>query len=211
MHRSLIQFLESSRAKGVGSTLGDVCYRSRLGIVLENDLTSLGPRIEPAPEADLEFLQVYDSNFDHLALKYGLRSRYLKALKNLAHGYSSFAVSRRGEVLGDMWYAGHRGRNGTPLHPDLEWLKIDPAGQGVYLWDTYVNEEERSNSAAIYLLSFSLHCLRERGFSRAYGYVWADNKQARFLYRIFRFREIKRIKGDRFLFLRRARMIQNDL
>lgn len=205
MQRSLVQFLESYRAKGLASTLGEICYRNRQCIVLVSDLSSLGPPVNLTPDLNAVFREVFPFNFEDLRLKYRLKSRHLKAVANLAQGYASFAVTRGGEVLGDMWYAGRADSAATALHPDLAMLEIDPGKDGVYLWDTYVNEAERSTNVALSLLSLSLHKLRENGFSRAYGYVWADNRPAHFVYRIFKFKELKRIAADRFVFLKRTR------
>jgi ribosomal protein S18 acetylase RimI-like enzyme len=210
MQRSLVQFLESYRAKGLAPTLGAICYRNRQCIVLESDLSSLGPPVNLMPDLNAVFREVFPLSFENLRLKYPLRSRHLKAVANLAQGYASFAVTRGGEVLGDMWYAGRAGSAATALHPDLAMLEIDPGNDGVYLWDTYVNEAERSTNVALSLLSLSLHTLREKGFSKAYGYVWADNRPAHFVYRIFKFNELKRITADRFVFLKRTRGPQNS-
>jgi ribosomal protein S18 acetylase RimI-like enzyme len=156
-------------------------------------------------ELDMKFIEISKYNFEELHLKYPIRGGYLKALNELNNGYRAFAVVRGNEVIGDMWYGTSINSKQPSLYHDVEWLGIDLGEKGVYVWDVYVKRSERKNSVAFYLLSLALHSLRERGFTRIYGSHWVGNSLASFLYRIFRFKELKRMKVSRFLFFRRVK------
>lgn len=203
---SVIQLWESYRTRGIAATIHDICYRNREVIVLENDLRSLGPPMEVASGCGMDFLEVSRANFAECGLQYPLRSRYLKARSNLENGYECFLIRNGGEVVGDMWCATSVKRSQKVLHPDLKWLRVACEKRDVYIWDTYVTKEARRGGVGSYLISLSLHRLRERGVSRVYGYVVADNRPALFLYKVFRFSELKRLKVDRFFLLKRVRV-----
>ena len=205
LYISLIQFLEVYRINGLVSAFRESFYINRELIVLENDLTSVGPPMKSLMELDLEFLVISMSNYEEFHLKYPFRSRHLKAVDNLKKGYGSFVAVRGNEVVGNLWYATSINANESPLHHDLEWLRIDLGEKDAYGWDMYVSEEERENSVAFYLMSLALHWLREKGFVRIFGFVFVDNSRASFLYKMFKFKELKKMKADRFLFFRRAK------
>lgn len=205
LYISLIQFVESYRMNGLISTFREIVYINRELIVLENDLTSLGPTKKSLSELNMEFIEISKNNFEEFHLKYPFKSRYLKTKNNLNKGYRSFVVTRGNEVIGDLWYTPMINSKKSSLHHDLEWLGIELGEKDVYGWDNYVRKEERSNSVAIYLMSQALHCLRDKGFIRIYGFVFVDNSPASFLYKIFGFKELKRMKANRFLFYRRAK------
>ena len=203
--RLCIQFWESYRMNGLVATFREIVFINRELIVMENDLSTLGSTMKSLPELNMEFIEISKYNFEKFHLKYPFRSRYLKALKNLNNGFRSFVVSRGNEVIGDTWCATSINSKPASLPVDLKWFGIDLGEKGAYLFDMFVNTQERKNSVAIYLISLALHSLREKGFIKIYGYVWVDNSQASFLYRIFRFKELKRMKASRFLFFKRVR------
>ena len=192
---------------GLVATFHEIVYINRELIVLENDLSSLEPIMKSLSELNMKFIEISKFNFKEFHLKYQFKSRYLKTVKNLNKGYRVFVMMRDNEVLGDIWYATSPNEEQPSGHDDLEWLKVDLGERDVYSWDLYVRKRERRNSAAMYLLSLALHSLREKGFSKMDGYHWVDNNPASFLYRLFKFRELKRMKASRFLFFKRAREV----
>ena len=190
---------------GLISTFREIFYINRELIVLENDLSSLGPTMKSLSELNMKFIEISKYNFEEFHLEYPFRSRYLKTVSNLNKGYRSFVIIRGNKVIGDLWYTTMINSKKSSSHHDLEWLRIDLGEKDVYCWDNFVSKEERRNSVAIYLMSQVLHCLREKGFIKIYGFVFVDNGPASFLYRLFRFKELKRMKANRFLFFRRVK------
>jgi len=173
--------------------------------VLENDLSSLGPTMRCLSDLDLKIAEISKQTFEDHHLKYPSKSRYLKTINNLSKGYRSFVITKDNDVIGDLWVTNTEISKTPAAHPDLEWLKLDLGEEDVYGWDMYVRKNEESGSAAIFLMSHTLHCLRERGFKRVCGFVFVDNSAASFFYKLFRFKELRRLKADRVLFFRRVK------
>ncbi len=201
--RPFLQILELIKTIGLVSTFNEIFYLNREAIVTEKDLRSLKPMSHSLSESNSEIIEINKNNFEKLHLKYTLRSRYLKALSNLNKGYESFAIVRGNEVLGDVWYATSANSKQTSIHPDIKWLGIDFGGKDVYAYDVYVKTEERENLLSVSLYSATLHRFREKGFVKVYGYAWADNTPSLFLSKLFRFKELKRVKLHRLLFIRK--------
>lgn len=197
----MVQFLEECKRDGLVPTLHEFIYVNREAIILERDLPSFTPKIKKnKPPEDVEFVEISDNNFEHINPVYPLKFRYLKALKNLDKGYRAFAVLKDREVVGDLWYATPQNSKKSVIHPDLEWLDIELGKDNVYATDTYVTHEERGNYIAHILWNYALGRFREKGFNKVYGYVWADNIPALWLYRVLKFRDVKRIKMNRFIY-----------
>ncbi len=201
LHLNLVRLWE----RGLVSTFRRFFYINRELIVLENDLSSLGPPMKSLSELNMKFVEISKHNFEAFHLKYPFRCEYLKAVNELDKGYRAFVIMRGNEVIGDMWYCTSINSKQPFLHHDVERCGIDLGEKGVYVGDLYVRKTEEKNSAAFYLLSLALHSLREKGFDRIYGCHWVSNSLASFLYRVFRFKELKRMKESRFLFFRRVK------
>ncbi|MHA2277080.1 MAG: hypothetical protein ACXAC2_15000 [Candidatus Kariarchaeaceae archaeon] len=120
---------------GLVATFREIVYINRELIVLENDLSSLGPTMKSLSELNMKFIEISKDNFKEFHLKYPFKSRYLKAVNNLNNGYRAFAMMRDKEVLGDIWYATSSNSERPSIHHDLEWLKIYLGEKDVYSWD----------------------------------------------------------------------------
>lgn len=100
---------------------------------------------------------------------------------NLTRGIEGFVGIREGETIGYYWWVG---AEQEASHPDLDWLgdwlQMQPGD--VYGSDFYVLPEHRAGGTANEFLFAVESGLRERGFSRLWGYVDSGNRQARWLY-----------------------------
>ena len=211
LYISLIQFFESCRTNGLVATFREIVYINRELILLEKGLSSLEPIIKSLSELNMKFIEISKYNFNEFHLKYPFKNRYLKTVNNINNGYRAFVIMRDNEVLGDMWYATSPNSEQPSGHHDLKWLEVDLGEKGVYSWDLYVVKRERKNSTAMYLLSLALHSLQEKGYSKMLGFHWIGNNPAFFLYRIFRFKELKRMKASRFLFFKKIREMESKV
>lgn len=201
LHQNLFRLLE----RGLVSTFHRFFYINRELVVLENDLSSLGPPMKSLSEFNMKFVEISKHNFEEFHLQYPYRSEYLKAVNELDKGYRAFVIVKGHEVIADMWYCTSINSEQSSLHRDVEKCRIDLGEKGVYVGDLYVRKREEKDSAAFYLLNLALHSLREKGFNRIYGCHWVSNRLASFLYRVFRFKELKRMRESRFLFFRRVK------
>lgn len=120
-----------------------------------------------------------------------VRKRYLE-------GMLGFVAYEGGEVVGYTFYTpGHGGPGLPPVHPDLTWLPIEPTPDEVYSFDYFVREDARGIGArfvrAVQEEQFRL------GYTAAYGYVFASNRPAAWLYRTTGWKEHARVVEHRVL------------
>lgn len=139
-------------------------------------------------------------------LTYPFKSRLLKAQNYLDRGYRGFAMVSGDGVSGDIWCATARESNGL-LHPDEAWLNIRSGRGEVYSFDMYVNPRKRGSvkgsNLAVALQNGALHQLRRDGFTKAYGFFWADNIPALWVHRTMHWKELRRVMASRFIFSRK--------
>ena len=128
----------------------------------------------------------------------------------LARGYRGFQVARGKTVEGDVWYVASKNSNQEVSHPDLRWLDIEMFGQtdgqeDAYIFDMYVDPGKRNHFVALDLLRESLFALKDRGITKAYLYILADDVPASSVIGPFRFDVEKRLEIGRVLSYRFVR------
>lgn len=202
----IVQFYEMCNEKGPVSTLKEMICLNREVIPLEIDLTNLKPRVSHGTGSDILLINITRDTLHKISPIYRVKNRYYKALLNTSKGYEAYALVRGKEVLGDLWYFTFRNSGPKSMHPDLKLLNIDLRENEVYGFDMYVKPEQRGR-LAVSLLMGALNELKERGFSKFYAYVMADNVPALWLHRMLKFNELHRMKMLRFLSKRRLRAL----
>lgn len=199
-----IHLFESLKTRGMADTLNDFIYFNRELVLAEKDISSIQLKEGDPQQVDVKGVEVNRDTFDNLHLKYGLRSRYIKSLQNVRHGYRSFAIIKDDKVIGDIWYSSAN-PNGSPNHPDLQWLGIHLGDNDVYLWDVYVDPKERKGLPALFLFKYTLHMLKKQGYEKAYGFIFCDNKPSLGLIRLLKFKELERKISNRFIFYKNSK------
>lgn len=188
-------------------------FINKVAVTVEKDLSALvplsGSPVEHGPrlvEITPESLQEGNA---HRALLYPVSSkaenRHAKAIAYLNRGYRGFALARGRHVCGDIWYvsrSGLRDDGKEALHPDLEWLHIQCGHNEVYAFDMHVYPEQRGKNLAVLLQNGALHEMKKKGFTKAFGYYWADYIPALWVHRTLRWKEVSRIKVSRVFFIR---------
>jgi hypothetical protein len=193
------------KLNGLSSTFHEIIYFNRIAVPVEKDLSSLEPMRISEDRMGVELIEISERNFTNLSLKYPIRNRYQKALRNIRKGYRAFALIKGNEVIGDVWYAWSNNTKKGVIHPDLKWLGIYSGKRDVYVWDMYVKPNERGGFMATSLLNGAMRSLKKKGFGKLYGYYWQDNIPALWTHRVLRFRELKTAKMHRFVFIRRIK------
>jgi hypothetical protein len=125
----------------------------------------------------------------------------------LDQGMSGFVAEDAGSVAGYVFYRRGSSDPTADIHPDLAWLPIAPREDEVYTFDYFIPEDRRGLGN---LFARGVQARQaELGMVRSYGYVYAHNKAALWLYRTIGWKEIGRVKEHKLLL--RFSVIQDRL
>jgi GNAT superfamily N-acetyltransferase len=165
------------RREGIGGTVrkaSGAFARTEL-LVLVKPLDAIAP-IAFAPR--LELSELRQASLPQLAelnrRRCDTRATHRFA-DDLARGYAGFVARDDGHMAGYDWWT-DRG------HRHLERLDVTLATGDVYGFDFFLAQEHRGDGRAVEFLYAVESALRDRGFTRLWGYVRADNRPARWLY-----------------------------
>ena len=115
----------------------------------------------------------------------------------LAQGMSGLIGEQDGEVIGYVFYRGGSDDMSARVHPDLDWIPFSPKKDEIYTFDYFIPEAKRGLGN---LLARSVQERQhELGYVASYGYVYADNRAALWLYRTIGWKEIGRIREQKLL------------
>jgi len=151
---------------------------------LEDPVELLPFDAEVLPEL-LEVLRVHAPE-----LTERVRKRYLE-------GMLGFVARHGGELIGYVFYTPGTDDPERIVHPDLTWLPVRPTADEVYAFDYYVREDARGRGAL-----FVRAVQQEQaalGYTASYGYVYAHNRPALWLYRTTGWKEAARVTEARVL------------
>jgi len=173
----IVQISELVRLTGWASVMRELAFLKRAAVLVEKDLSEVTERSKPLECSKLKLLEIDDEMLSTGSYRFALRHRYLKALNNLKHGYRGLALARDNIVVGDTWYyVSETTDDPRTLHADLRrfgfktWLK-----DYVYTFDIFVTPAERKGGVSAAFQNSAMLCLRSKGFTKAFGFYWADN------------------------------------
>ena len=198
----LTQVYEHIKLDGLFSLFHEYFYFDRRAIVVEKDLVNYSLDVTKFSKNDIHLMDAEKIIKDINQYKFPVKNRYLKILHYLKKGYSGYVMVNGNTHIGDIWYF-PKEVNQTADHPDCQWLGIHRFKNEVYTFDMYLVPDVRGYNLAIALQSNALLSLHEKGFTKAYGYFWADNVPALWAHRMSKWKEIRKIKMGRFLSYRR--------
>lgn len=199
----IVQVIETIRLNSIKKLLHETIYINREAVPVEISLSSLRPQEDFIRPPDEQIVEITADLLGRRALTYPIKSRFLKAENYLQHGYRGYALVEGNAVSGDIWCADSRNPKAEFMHPDEGWLNIRCEAGQVYTFDMYVDPEKRGGNLAAALQNGALHELRKLGFSKAYGFFWADNVAALWVHRTLRWRELARVKATRLILSRK--------
>lgn len=190
-------------AAAIGRRLRAYLHMQERLIVLTKDLDSI---VEPASPGDL---RVEDLGAQHLpALAQLNRTRARPEVdrrfaRYLRHGFHGFVAFHGDELVGYYWWVD---RDARTLYPDLRKLGLGiELGEGeVYGSDFFLLEEHRGGGAAADFLTKLETSLRERGYTRIWGYVASDNRPARWIYSTRRYMPMWIVNRRKILIMQRT-------
>jgi GNAT superfamily N-acetyltransferase len=203
----IAQVADHVRSNGWSSLFKEVVFLKRTAIVVEKDLSELTERPKPLVSAKLKLLEIDKDMLSSGVYRFAVTSRYLKALNYLKHGWGGYALARDNVVVGDTWhYVAETADDARGLHEDLQrfgfrgWSK-----DYVYTFDIFVAPSERKGGISAAFQNSAMLALRSKGYTRAYGFYWADNIQAQWCTRVTnKWKEVRAFSVSRCLMFKRA-------
>jgi hypothetical protein len=197
------QLIDAVRTNGLSSVMKQVAFLRRPAIVVEKDLSEVVDRPEPLANLKLQVLEIDADMLCSGEYRFSVPNRHLKALHYLQkHKYGGFALVRDKLIVGDQWYwVSEATDEPSSLHVDLRrfgfetWQSTD-----VYTFDIFVAPTERKMGVSAAFQNNGMLSLRSKGYTKAYGYYFADNIPAFWCTRMTnKWKELRKVKINRFL------------
>jgi ribosomal protein S18 acetylase RimI-like enzyme len=138
-----------------------------------------------------EFIEKYDENTG--------RTPFSRINASFENNYGGFIAFLQGEIIGYFWWVDNAmiaRRN----HPESVLFNNKLEDGDVYGFDFFIAPEYRGNSNAIEFLCKSCSFLNKLGYNRIFGVVAPNNTPARWLYKLFGYKDVRRIIERRFLY-----------
>jgi len=197
------QLIDAVRSNGWNSVLRQVAFFRRAAIVVEKDLSEVVERPEPLATLNLKVLEIDEDMLSSGAYRFAVPNRHLKALHYLQkQKYGGFALARDNLIVGDQWYwVSEATEDLSSLHVDLRRFGFKTwQPSHVYTFDIFVEPAERKQGVSAAFQNNGMLSLRSKGYTKAYGYYFADNIPAFWCTRMTnKWKELRRVGISRFL------------
>lgn len=169
------------------------------GVIAEKVIAALGEKDLEPTACQAELLDVA-ADFD--AYLAGLQEEegtlgWRKARRYRRQGYRGYAAVRGGHPVGVVWSVRPVESRARGIHPDLRWLRLRLADDEAYMFDMYIEPEQRGLALCTALFRAGYRALRAQGVTRVKGYYVSSNKPAVWMHRIAGYREVARVRVRR--------------
>jgi len=112
-------------------------------------------------------------------------------------GMRGFVAEDQGQIVGYVFWVPGSDDPNKAVHPDLEWLPMQPTSKEVYTFDYWIASEHRGRGNLFARFVQQAH--HDLGYEVSFGYVDAVNTAALWLYRTVGWREVGRITEHKIL------------
>jgi GNAT superfamily N-acetyltransferase len=209
----LAQMLYSVRSHGWSSLLREIVFFGRTAIIVEKDLSEVVERPKPLVDSQLKLIEIDKDMLTSGTYRFAVAHRRLKALHYLGNGLGGFAAARNNLIVGDVWYyVSEATDDPSVLHVDLQrfgfktWRKND-----VYTFDIFVAPSERKQGVSAAFQNNAMVLLALKGYTKAYGWYFADNIPAVWCTRVTnKWKEVRAVSMSRFLMFRKVVPLSKD-
>jgi hypothetical protein len=209
----LAQVVDLIGSKGWSSLFKEVLFLRRTAVVVEKDLSELTERLGPLESAGLKVLEIDKDLLCSGTYRFAVTNRYLKALHYLRHGLGGHALARDNVIVGDTWhFVSDATDDARRLHEDLQQFGFKCWSKSfVYTFDIFVAPTERKGGISPAFQNSAMLALRSKGYTKAYGFYWADNIPAQWCTRVTnKWKEVRAFNVSRFLTFKRAVPLHRD-
>lgn len=197
-----VQIRDLARSNGWRFVLKEMLFLHRSAIVVEKDLGEIPACDEVLARCGLKVIEVDENLLSNSSYKFSLESRRLKAERNLNRGYGGVVLVRGNLIVGDTWYwTSDTLDDSRLLHSDLQRFGFRSWSRDyVYTFDIFVVPGERKGGISAIFQNCAMQHLRLKGFTKAFGFYWADNIPAHWCTRITnKWRKLREVSVNRFV------------
>lgn len=209
----IAQVVDLIGSKGWSSLFKEVLFLRRTAIVVEKDLSELTERLGPLESAGLKVLEIDKDLLCSSTYRFAVTNRYLKALNYLRQGLGGHALARDNVIVGDTWhFVSDATDDGRRLHEDLQQFGFKSWSKNfVYTFDIFVSPTERKGGISAAFQNSAMLALRSKGYTKAYGFYWADNIPAQWCTRVTnKWKEVRAFHVSRFFTFKTAVPLHKD-
>jgi GNAT superfamily N-acetyltransferase len=177
---------------------------NRLVTPVEMDLTiPLTDGNLPA-NSEFQFVELEPDDIRSGKWVFSIRSRGIKALRNIKREMRGFALVQGNTIVGDVWCV--IPQPGKPAdHPDLRMLGLTCQENEAYAFDMLIDPTYRGKNLAVPLQRAIQRALKNEGFVKVYGAFYDDNLPALWMHRMLKFKELPKRLTSRFFIFSSAR------
>jgi hypothetical protein len=207
------QIADSVRIDGWRSFFKQAAFLRRTAILVEKDLSEVVERPEPLVSSQLKLREIDKDMLSSGTYSFAVASRYLKAVHHIKQEWRGFGLVRNNVIVGDMWYyVADATDDPSVLHVDLQRFGFQTwQASHVYTFDIFVSPAERKQGLSAAFQNNAMLCLALRGYTKAYGYYFADNIPAIWCTRVTnKWKEVRAVSMSRFLLVTRVVPLRRD-
>lgn len=168
--------IESIRNDGIKSFIKKIIYLNREIYIIVKELHEVDDHSDSIHRLNMDVIELNHSTFRNIKTNFALDYRARRASYYLSMGYEGYALTNTSQVVvGDTWYFDPYKSTNISSHIDVKWLGLQLTEGSVYNFDIFVMPGARGRNASSLFQNNVLYSLRMKNYTKAYGYVFADN------------------------------------
>ena len=198
------QFFEEAKQSGLKNAFRKAFFLNAEIIPVVKKLNDTNPLHGLLDKHNLDLIDIA-KDAPYFNYSYRLKSRLMKTKRNVRNGFKGFALVSKNIIVGDIWFVTWETTHHQHLHEDVELLFLNPGEKDVYMFDMFIDPDQRGKNIAIALMGSALYALRQSGHQNAFGFFEMKNIPALWTHRTLKFKEFNHVYFSRIFFKRFSR------
>lgn len=129
----------------------------------------------------------------------GLEKGSYKTTSYLDNNYNGAIAELDGKMIGYVWWTDAHNTDPQSRHPHLKRYAIELGEDESWGFDLFIIPEFRGGSLASDFFVLFRNLLREKGYTRVWGFARADNLPAMWIHRLQKYQPVKTVYSHLFL------------